>query len=94
MINSQGGDFRFKIHLHDNLRLVAALSLVLIAAAQATAATVPNTAGLTQTAAATVIKNAGFVVGAVTTLVGSTVTTGEVIGESPAAGKTVKRVRP
>ena len=51
-----------------------------------TQATVPNVVGLMQSAATTAITGAGLVVGAVTDQSSSTVASGSVISETPAAG--------
>jgi hypothetical protein len=53
------------------------------------AVSVPNVVGDTQAAAATAITGAGLIVGTVTTASSSTVASGNVISESPAAGTSV-----
>jgi hypothetical protein len=53
------------------------------------AATVPNVVGDTQAAATTAITGAGLVVGTVTSASSSTVPSGDVISQSPAAGTSV-----
>src|SRR5262249_17604721 len=50
---------------------------------------VPNVAGLTQAAASTAITNAGLTVGAITNAPSSTVPTGSVISQNPAAATQV-----
>ena len=52
---------------------------------------VPNVVGQTQSAASTAITNANLVVGTVTTATSSTVPSGSVISESPAAGTSVPK---
>src|SRR5579859_6958082 len=52
---------------------------------------VPNVVGDTQAAASTAITGAGLKVGTVTTQSSSTVASGEVISESPAAATTVTK---
>src|SRR4029079_16381936 len=50
---------------------------------------VPNVVGLTQTAASTSITNAGLIVGTVTTQSSTTVPSGSVISQNPAAATQV-----
>jgi hypothetical protein len=67
----------------------ASSSPILVALSGTGAVSVPNVVGKTQTAASTTITTAGLTVGTVTMASSSTVPSGDVISESPAAGTVV-----